>query len=154
MSLPNLKGTCSSCRLAGLKAPQVCGLSGRRITADGYCDGHRRSVSVCSICGNIILSNGIIDDNHLICWNCFSNLNSCGVCKNVNICTFETDPSPLPRAIQKQIRQGNMTAVTQVMNPERVRITCEKGCKCFSKEKGCLKQNNAACSNQEVSYND
>ena len=148
-----IKGTCNTCRLAGLKAPQVCGLTGRQITADGYCDKHRRSVLTCSICGNIILSNGIIDNTHLICRNCFSQIDSCNVCKNLNICTFETDPSPLPKAIQKEIRQGNMTAVTQVMNPERVRITCEKGCKCFDKKNGCSKQN-GTCANCEVRYLD
>ena len=154
MPSPLFRGTCSTCRLAGLKAPQVCGLSGKTITADGYCDEHRRSISKCSICGNIVLSNGVIDDTHLICWNCFSSLKTCVACKNANICRFETDPSSLPKVVQKQVRRGNMTAVTQVKNPERVRATCEKGCKCFSKEKGCLKENNTACKNQEIKYND
>lgn len=149
----NFKGYCPSCRLNGLKAPRVCALTGLEVGPEDYCSKHRRSLVTCSICGQIILTGGILNDNHLICNNCFSNLNSCNVCRFNNICTFETDPSPLPKAIQKEIRRGNMQAVTQVMNPERVQITCEKGCKCFSKENGCLKQK-GSCTNVDVLYND
>ena len=151
--MENFKGYCNTCRLAGLKAPQVCGLSGRKITAEDYCSEHRRSLSFCSICGNPVLSNGIIDGFHLICRNCFSLLKTCQACRYGSLCEFETNPSSIPKAINKQIRKGNMTAVTQVMNPERVRITCEKGCKCFDKKNGCLKQN-GMCANCEVKYLD
>lgn len=33
-----------------------------------------------------------------------------------------------------------MITVTEVMNPERIRQTCEKGCDCFSADFGCMKQ--------------
>lgn len=149
----NFKGYCPTCALAGLKTPEVCALNNQRVTSDDYCSWHHRDLQKCSICGNIILSDGIISENHLICRNCFSNLESCSVCRFSNICEFETNPSPLPKAISKQIRQGNMTAVTQVMNPERIRITCKQGCRCFDSKNGCLKQN-GSCTNCEVIYND
>ena len=81
----------------------------------------------------------------VICPNCNKLLGTCRTCQNGNLCTFETDPSPLPKIVQKQIRQGNMTAVTQVMNPERVAITCQKGCPCYSPDFSCSKQNRGAC---------
>ena len=148
------KGYCKTCALHGLKAPNTCAYTGFLVDAEiDYCSQHRRTVLTCSICGNIILSNGVYSDNHLICQHCFSSSETCKICRFSNTCEFETNPSPLPKAIQKEIRQGNMTAVTQVMNPERIHITCEKGCKCFDPEKGCLKQI-GYCKNQEVSYND
>ena len=55
-------------------------------------------------------------------------------------CSFENDPSPLPKIVQKQVRQGNMTAITQVRNPERIEITCKKDCPCYDPEFECLRQ--------------
>jgi hypothetical protein len=46
----------------------------------------------------------------------------------------------------KEIRQGNMIAQQQVQNPERIRQTCQKGCKCWDEEFGCLKSN-GCCGN-------
>lgn len=31
---------------------------------------------------------------------------------------------------------------TQVKNPDRIRITCQTGCPCFSDENGCLREFN------------
>ena len=150
----NFKGYCKSCALRGLKAPEVCALYNVKRANDEYCSDHRNSLVTCSICGNVILSDGIINDGHLICRNCFSNSETCKICRFCDVCEFETNPSPLPKAVQKQIRQGNMTAVTQVMNPERIHITCEKGCKCYDAQKGCLKQKNGSCSNISIQYLD
>ena len=80
------------------------------------------------------------DNWHILCPNCASQLNTCSFCKKVNVCTFETDPSPLPKMVQKQIRQGPMISVTTEMNPERIRQTCEKGCDCFDANFGCMRQ--------------
>lgn len=151
--ITNFKGYCNTCGYAGLKAPQVCALNGWKVESDDYCSKHRRNPVKCSICGQIVLSNGIIDEGHLICATCFSNSRTCATCRFSNTCEFQTNPSPLPLTVNKEIRQGNMIAVTQVMNPERIHITCEKGCKCFDPKKGCLKQN-GKCNNQEVNYHD
>lgn len=150
----NFKGYCKTCALAGLNAPRVCALSGQNKQPEDYCDEHRQTLTRCSICGQIILQKAIIDDNHFICGNCFSLIKTCKTCRNGDLCDFMTNPSQIPPMIEKQVRKGNMTAVTQVMNPERIRITCEKGCKCYSKENGCLKQISGTCGNQEVLYND
>lgn len=155
MSIPNFKGYCKSCAFLGLKAPEVCALSGLKMKEEeDYCSRHSNSFQKCAICGSpVIFHDGIIDDGHLICQSCFFHLNSCKICRFGNTCEFETNPSPLPKYVQRQIRQGNMTAVTQVMNPERIHITCEKGCKCYSTENGCMKQK-GSCSNSETIYND
>ena len=151
--MQEIKGTCHTCRFRGLQAPEVCALYGVKKPDDGYCDQHKRDeILTCDICGAPMKpSDSIIDENYIICPNCFKQLKTCNLCRFWNVCEYDTNPSPLPKVIQKQIRQGNMVAVTQAINPERVRITCEKGCKCYSTENGCLKQN-GTCSNQEVSY--
>ena len=97
----------------------------------------------CETCGRpteqqVLCPDG--DNWHILCPNCASQLNSCAFCKKVNVCTFETDPSPLPKMVQKQIRQGPMISVTTEMNPERIRQTCEKGCDCFDANFGCMRQ--------------
>ena len=150
--MPNTKGNCSSCRFYGLQAPEVCALYGVKKPDDGYCDQHKYSELLkCDLCGTpMIPSVSIIDNKRIICANCFSKLRTCYACTFGNTCTFRTDPSPLPQTINKQIRQGNMVTVTQVMNPDRVRITCEKGCKCYSKENGCLKQIGTCTNYKEV----
>ena len=97
----------------------------------------------CETCGRpteqqVLCPDG--DNWHILCPNCASQLNTCAFCKKVNVCTFETDPSPLPKMVQKQIRQGPMISVTTEMNPERIRQTCEKGCDCFDANFGCMRQ--------------
>ena len=97
----------------------------------------------CETCGRpteqqVLCPDG--DNWHILCPNCASQLNTCAFCKKVNVCTFETDPSPLPKRVQKQFRQGNMITVTEIMNPERIRQTCEKGCDCFDANFGCMRQ--------------
>lgn len=108
----------------------------------------------CRICGNHMTPPSelidVTDPEHIIkyCRNCKTLLNHCQTCKNVQNCAFETDPSPLPKVVQQEIRQGNMISVTQVKNPSRIAETCEKKCPCFSKEFGCGKEINR-CGNYD-----
>ena len=97
----------------------------------------------CETCGRPTEQQVLCPDGnnwHILCPNCASQLNTCAFCKKVNVCTFETDPSPLPKMVQKQIRQGPMITVTEIMNPERIRQTCEKDCDCFDANFGCMRQ--------------
>jgi hypothetical protein len=46
----------------------------------------------------------------------------------------------------REVRQGNMIAQTQVMNPKRVEATCRRGCPCFNEDgldngTFCMRQN-------------
>ena len=101
------------------------------------------TVVQCETCGRPTEQQVLCPDGdmwHILCPSCASQLNSCAFCKKADTCSFETDPSPLPKMIQKQFRQGPMITVTEVMNPERIRQTCEKGCDCFSTDFGCMRQ--------------
>ena len=112
------------------------------------CQYHTFELHPCVLCGNhMSKDNQFIDitepDNMIIyCGNCKQHISHCPTCVNVKECRFETDPSPLPKVVQREIRQGNMISVTQVMNPERIRQTCQNGCLCFSEEFGCSRQIN------------
>lgn len=121
-----------------------------------FCSHHRLTVPVCEICGRSAHKNGILDSSsgtfHLICRDCFSVFNTCQLCDYTTECKFETDPSPLPKMVQQQIQRGPYQAVTTIMNPERVRITCQNGCNCFDPKNGCLRQTTQTCSKNKFTY--
>jgi hypothetical protein len=48
----------------------------------------------------------------------------------VRPCEFETNPSPIPKQIQKTVRQGNVQMQTVMDNPERIEAFCHK-CPCW-----------------------
>jgi hypothetical protein len=78
----------------------------------------------------------------MLCESCAEQLTSCHFCKNGNECDFETNPSTLPKMVQKRIQQGPMISVTTVKNPSRVDITCKAGCPCYDPDFECMKQFN------------
>ena len=115
----------------------------------------------CSICGKACLENAIISAievegpgtnpaYYVMCPRCYSLCGSCVMCVSARSCPFETDPSPLPKQVQKTIRQGNMVMQGIVPNPDRIRETCQKSCKCWSDDFGCLKQNGTCANYKEV----
>ena len=106
---------------------------------DRICDYFASQIQFCEICGNIVFPKATVidmttEEPQLICERCQSRSGTCAVCKHGNECLFQTDPSPIPPIIQKQVRQGNMIAVMDIKNPERIRQTCAKGCPCFDPE--------------------
>ena len=133
-----------------------CKISGQpAISHNVACASFSSQRYECDICHRQIHHTEVIYDsksNKIICSDCGNRLSTCDNCHNGNICVFETDPSPLPKQIQKQIRQGNMFGQTIIKNPERVRQTCETKCLCWDKEnQQCLKTTSHYCSNiQEV----
>lgn len=108
----------------------------------------------CDICHRQIHHTEVIYDsksNKIVCSDCCNRLSTCDNCHNGPICLFETDPSPLPKQIQKQIRQGNMIGQTIIKNPDRTLITCKKGCPCWDAEtENCNKQLRYCANIQEV----
>lgn len=108
----------------------------------------------CDICHRQIHHTEVIYDsktNKIVCSDCCNRLSSCDNCHNGHLCLFETDPSPLPKQVQKQIRQGNMIGQTIIKNPDRVRKTCMKGCLCWDAEtESCNKQLHYCANIQEV----
>ena len=110
----------------------------------------------CETCGRqtdqqVLCRDG--DTWHILCPNCASQLNTCSFCKNVQTCVFETDPSPIPKMIQRRIQQGPMVTVATVKNPERIRQTCMNGCPCYDSEFDRMRQFNY-CERMEYIYDD
>ena len=133
------------CETCGILDPKtsVCRLSGQVMTNRDYCSKHKTRVETCDYCHMPTLEPFFVRDGenwHIYCAKCVKLLSTCAFCKRVEICAFETDPSPIPKMVQQQVRQGPMVSITTVMNPERVRITCEKGCDCFNSEFGCMRE--------------
>ena len=132
-----------------------CKISGQpAISHNVACASFSSQRYECDICHRQIHHTEVIYDsksNKIVCSDCGNRLSTCDNCHNGNTCLFETDPSPLPKQIQKQIRQGNMFGQTIIKNPERVRQTCEKGCPCWdSKTESCNKQLQYCANIQEV----
>lgn len=143
-----MKKHCKTCGLADLKQ-QRCKLS--KLPIDplvDYCSRHDENITYCETCHQQILKENTywvhdIDMNwHCHCIDCIKRLSSCAFCKKARTCAFESDPSPIPKMIQKQVRQGNQIFLTEVVNPARTDITCKNGCDCYDAEKGCLRENN------------
>ena len=146
---------CKSCALLN-PSQSYCQLNKRQVIPDkDYCSSHSNSLFYCEICNAPIL-NPILDitngeDYHILCSSCANQRSSCSFCaKNID-CAFENDPSPTPKVIVKTMQQGNSYIQTQVMNPDRVRETCEKKCFCFDAKNGCLRQNNW-CDKQQFTW--
>ena len=115
----------------------------------------------CDICGRPCFENAIVsalevegpEDSpayYIMCPQCYADCGTCALCVSARECIFETSSSPLPKQVQQIIRQGNMTMQTVVQNPDRIRETCQKSCKCWSDEFGCLKQNGTCGQYTEV----
>ena len=75
---------------------------------------------------------------------------TCHLCLNANGCDFETNPSKIPKVVQRQIKQGPMTQIVQVKNPDRVAETCQKNCKCYDSEIGCLREHGTCGKYDEI----
>lgn len=139
-----LNWTCGNCVLHQRNQGN-CPILKQTIPADKpACPIFVREVFVCDICGNEFIQTPIIvmneDTPKILCPDCGNNISGCRTCKERNSCLFETDPSPLPKMVMQQIRQGNMVMQTQTKNPARIDTTCKKGCSCFSQDFGCLKE--------------
>ena len=144
--------TCKECAYFD---DMCCKISGQpAISHNIACASFSSQRYECDICHRQIHHTEVIYDsksNKIICSDCGNRLSTCDNCHNGNICLFETDPSPLPKQIQKQIRQGNMFGQTIIKNPDRIDITCKKNCPCWNTEtESCNKQLRYCANIQEV----
>lgn len=101
----------------------------------------------CDMCGKQFPLEELFIDNdgpvlRMFCKQCNNMYYTCYNCGHSTKCAFETSSSTLPKQVQKQMKTPQGYIVTTIRNPERVRETCEKGCECFDKENGCLRQTN------------
>lgn len=151
---------CKTCAIStprlDVETGRICRRDGQPVKDEHFCGYHARSLRRCECCGQEYLGSGTLiatmtDDKMTveasICPQCNQQYNTCQTCKNKNICSFETDPSTLPKVVTKQIRQGGkMITMAQVMNPERIKITCQNGCPCWDPQNSCCsEQNHGTC---------
>ena len=86
---------------------------------------------LCDCCGRVIMGVLTFDSGVILCEECSAAYNTCNTCANGIKCAFETDPSPISPVVIRTEKQGNMTIQCQIRNPERIAVTCAKGCSCF-----------------------
>ena len=133
------------CGQCALRSPsqKKCQLTGWTYEdKDPACKNFCIHLNQCGICGRSFPSLKIVIDDYLVCGECAEKTGTCHLCESRFECDFETNPSTLPKVVQKVIQQGNMQMATQVRNPEREKITCAAGCKCYNETYGCSRQNN------------
>ena len=141
--------SCYTCAYRTLN-PQQCPLIGYNYADDRnqVCPYHTTELPKCDICEQVTPNSMFIQKSDgswiRVCKNCLSKSGTCGGCSKSSTCDFETNPSPIPKAVQKRIQQGNQIMVTTVKNPSRIEITCKKNCDCWNvkiqecnKEYGC-----------------
>lgn len=140
---------CVTCGFAD-PTKTMCQLTGLPIDnpQKDFCSKHISILPTCEWCGRFMNPTNIYsigDEIHRICSNCAAQSGYCPTCTHSAHCDFEENPIGIPKQVQQQIRQGNSVISTVVVNPERIRETCAKNCKCFSEEFGCLRQNCQTC---------
>lgn len=140
--------SCAQCGFAALGQP-VCPVIGSPIdpAANTVCPYYTKEITYCALCNQpIVKAKYIIDSRKqnkflTICENCSNLVGTCRTCEKSLSCDFETNPSPLPKAVEKRFQQGNQIIVATVKNEERVKETCAKNCECFCPEtQTCLRE--------------
>ena len=143
---------CRNCALRD-QSQHICQLTklafkDEDIGCHAYCD----HLSRCQICGRSYVKIDVIMDNDYICEDCLNSLGTCQLCSNAQFCDFQTNPSNLPKFIQSVRTQGNMRIQQQEKNPERIKITCAKGCKCYLNG-NCIREIGNTCGNYDFRKN-
>lgn len=148
-----------------IKTCGLCGLkdtSGRCIATHEVmpsdtqaCVNYDSAPLICHNCNNIFPHKMAIilqenEETYFFCPNCADQIGQCGTCSLGDKCDFQTNPSPIPLKIRRQSQHGPMISVTEEMNPERQKITCQNGCLCYSEGHECMRQFHS-CKNYRLS---
>ena len=147
---------CGNCGYRSLN-PDKCPIIGHPYT-DECCPYHTFELLKCGVCGKIIVSpNPIYQESAdntwiAVCESCFELRGTCGGCSKSTTCDFETNPSPIPKAGQKRIQQGNMITLMTVKSEERVAETCAKNCECFDHDNNSCGREFNTCRKYERKY--
>lgn len=149
--------TCFNCGWRDYN-PQQCPLIGYHYKEDAKpcCPYWKAEVPKCSRCGQPDPAPYIISNSDgsckTLCQKCNSKLDTCGMCSKSSTCDYETNPSPLPKAVQKTIQEGNQIAVITVKNDARIEETCAKNCECFDKENKICRREDGYCENYKEGF--
>lgn len=137
---------CGECVLRGGEDREFCTILQCKITPETHaCAAFigADQIDTCAICGKATPTRHLVicpEDNISICPSCAENLGTCYTCVKAAYCDFESNPSTLPKIVQRVVQQGNMKTVSQVKNPDRIAITCQQNCSCFDPEFGCMRE--------------
>ena len=150
--------SCFTCAFRTLN-PQQCPLIGYQYADDRnqVCPYWVYELPKCEVCGridpNYVLFLNKDETGYIpVCSKCKELSGTCGGCSKSSTCDFETNPSPIPKAVQKRIQQGNQIIVTTVKNDERINETCAKNCECFDHEtRTCCREYNC-CNKYEDAF--
>ena len=99
--------TCGQCALMQHNGG-VCPIFNETFPADqGGCPKGTTTLHTCDVCGRLTPQIVIdVSDGgyHLWCPECNQYSGTCRTCLKGKECLFETDPSPIPKVVQKEIR--------------------------------------------------
>lgn len=151
---------CDTCALNKLQSG-VCPVFKADMTGKDGCPMYQCELQTCDLCGNVIVGTVFLehDDNmnwHRLCQSCI-NASPCQICVH-QYCAFQQDNHcPEPPYVLREVRQGNMIAQTQIMNPKRVEATCRQGCPCFNEDgldngTFCGRQNEFSCNKYKTNW--
>lgn len=142
---------CETCGFLDL-TQNACSVFRTRIDPQTfYCERHTYAdkLYTCQKCG-IKLIRPVLDITNpdiplTLCPECAQRMSGCYGCDNGNKCEFETNPSPAPKTVQRQIQQGPMIQIIQVKNPDRIAQTCAVSCPCWDRENNQCKKEHDYC---------
>ena len=151
---------CDNCALRTMQNG-MCPVFRADMSGKDGCPMFTSDLHTCSICGGVMLTPAILDqdsngDWHEICQNCL-NAPLCQTCIH-QYCAFQQNQEcKEPPYVMREVRQGNMIAQTQVMNPKRVEATCRQGCPCFNEDgldtgEFCGRQNEWGCNKYHTNW--
>ena len=151
---------CDTCALNKLQGG-ACPVFNADMTGKDGCPMYQYELQTCDLCGNVIVGTVFLehDDNmdwHRLCQSCI-NASPCKTCVH-QYCAFQQNQEcKEPPYVMREVRQGNMIAQTQVMNPKRVEATCRQGCPCFNEDgldtgEFCGRQNEWGCNKYHTNW--
>lgn len=151
---------CDTCALNKLQGG-ACPVFNADMTGKDGCPMYQYELQTCDLCGNVIVGTVFLehDDNmdwHRLCQSCI-NASPCKTCIHQYCAFHQNQECKEPLYVMREVRQGNMIAQTQVMNPKRVEATCRQGCPCFNEDgldtgEFCGRQNEWGCNKYHTNW--
>ena len=146
------------CKNCALKDPNVnvCMLTKWEIDPEiDNCPQYINHFESCRICGAKGPAKAFIYVDayeDFVCPNCYEKIYTCEMCGAASVCAFLDDQSGVPKAVPRQVRQGNMIITTEIRNPALEEKTCKAGCPCYNIEYGCQRAEGCCANYQERSF--
>lgn len=153
-----MRSSLSKCKGCGLyeTSALTCKIFKTRLDPEEPgCPYFTKEILKCDSCGKTILNarEVLLEEFNgktlCLCEECNAQALTCAFCSSGTLCDFETNPSTLPKVVQKQVRQGYTIVTTQVRNPDRVKETCAKNCKCWDPETQICRKEQHWCNNYD-----